>query len=205
MENKSHQANDLMNDGDGNQSNRATTIQSAALERQHESLISATVVSSTPGRLRLRVAPQHRQPKQIKRIASALEAHPQIERLQTNLESGSITIYYALKDGRWENVIPTLRDWGIVVYRQLPQEKSQAAASLSNAAKSLNQQVALVTKSVVDLRFLFSVGLSVLALRQLRTQGWQFETIPWYVLAWYAFDSFIKLHNHNQPQLTTKS
>jgi hypothetical protein len=22
----------------------------------------------------------------------------------------------------------------------------------------------------------------------------QFEIIPWYVLAWYSFDSFIKLH-----------
>jgi hypothetical protein len=46
----------------------------------------------------------------------------------------------------------------------------------------------------VDLRFLFPLSLSLLALRQLLVKGWQLELIPWYVLAWYAFDSFIKLH-----------
>ena len=37
----------------------------------------------------------------------------------------------------------------------------------------------------------------MLAMRQLIAKGWQLELIPWYVLAWYAFDSFIKLHSTN--------
>jgi hypothetical protein len=31
-------------------------------------------------------------------------------------------------------------------------------------------------------------------MRQLMIKGLQLEVIPWYVLAWYAFDSFLKLN-----------
>ena len=41
------------------------------------------------------------------------------------------------------------------------------------------------------------LGLGTLALGQLITKGPQLDKIPWYNLAWYAFDSFNKL---NQPE-----
>jgi hypothetical protein len=46
---------------------------------------------------------------------------------------------------------------------------------------------------------LVPVGLATLSLRELLRTGWEIEAAPWYVLAWYAFDSFIKLHYTSDP------
>jgi hypothetical protein len=37
--------------------------------------------------------------------------------------------------------------------------------------------------------------LSLLALRQLFSKSPRLKTAPWYILAWYAFDSFLKLND----------
>ncbi len=71
---------------------------------------------------------------------------------------------------------------------------SEVASNLTDAVADLNKRVAQATNGVVDLRWLIPVGLGALAVRQLRRNGLKIETAPWYVLAYYAFDSFIKLH-----------
>lgn len=179
-----------------------TIIQSATLKTLSTPM-STRVVSSTPGRLRLRVSQPHRQPGEIKRIASVLEAHPQISQVRTNVQNGSIIIHHDPENGSLDNVFATLGDLGLI-FGGFTQGKSQAAAGLSNAVVDLNKQVEQATNGVVDLRFIFPLGLSALALRQLLNKGLQFETIPWYVLAWYSFDSFIKLHATSEPQPKTK-
>lgn len=176
----------------------STIIQSATWETLSKPIFTR-VVSSTPGRLRLRVSQSHRQPGEMKRIASVLEAHPQIKQVRTNVQNGSIIIEHDRDNGTLDNVFATLRDLGII-FGDLTQGKSEAAAGLSSAVVDLNKQVEQATNGVVDLRFLFPLGLSALAVRKLLAKGLQFETIPWYVLAWYAFDSFIKLHGTSERQ-----
>ena len=161
--------------------------------------ISTKVVSCTPGRLRLRIAPQHRQPREMERIANALKANPQINDVRTNSQHGSITINHQAVDGSLDSIFATLKDLGII-FAELTDAgvgKSQAATGVANAVVDLNQQVARASGGAIDLRFLFPLGLGTLAVRQLVVRGLQFETIPWYALAWYAFDSFIKLHGTN--------
>jgi Protein of unknown function (DUF5132) len=85
------------------------------------------------------------------------------------------------------------------------QENSAVAEGLINVVSSLNEQVKEATQGVVDLRLLLPFGLSTLALRQLLIKGLQIEEIPWYVLAWYAFDSFTKLHETDKLQLPIHS
>jgi hypothetical protein len=79
------------------------------------------------------------------------------------------------------------------------QGPSDAAAEVSRVAVKLNRDVRRATKGAVDLQFLLPFSFAILALRQLLVKGLQFEIIPWYVLAWYAFDSFIKLHGIDEP------
>lgn len=155
--------------------------------------ISTKVISSTPGRLRLRVAQQHCQSGEMQRLASVLKANPQVSQVSTNPHSGSITIYHDGKNNSLGNVFATLQDLGII-FADLTEGKTEAAAQVTNAIVDLNQRVRTATNGAIDIRFLFPLGLSTLAVRQLLSKGLQFETIPWYVLAWYAFDSFIKLH-----------
>jgi hypothetical protein len=61
-----------------------------------------------------------------------------------------------------------------------------------DAVSELNAQVGWLTNGYVDLRLLMPLGLGTLALGQLITQGPQLDKIPWYNLAWYAFDSFVR-------------
>jgi hypothetical protein len=83
--------------------------------------------------------------------------------------------------------------------------RSQLAGELMNTASEVNAQVGWLTNGMVDLRMLIPIGLGGLALRQLVVKGLQFDQIPWYTLAWYSFDTFLKLHpptSASQPQLS---
>ncbi|MGL4617769.1 DUF5132 domain-containing protein [Chroococcidiopsis sp.] len=80
---------------------------------------------------------------------------------------------------------------------QLSNVKSPIAEELINVIFSFNEQIRQTTAGVVDLRLLVPAGLGALALRQILTKGLELDEIPWYTLAWYAFDTFIKL---NEPE-----
>lgn len=189
----------MLTNGYSNHTQVRTMMEEATLKTPSPQ-IPTRVVSSTPGRLRLRVAQSHRQTREMQRIASALQAHPQINSVHTNTEHGSITIYHAQEDGSLDNVLGTLGDLGIIFGTMATGGRSEAAAGVTNAVVDLNKRVENVTSGAVDLRFLFPLGLAALSVRQLLNKGLQFEVIPWYVLGWYAFDSFIKLHGTSQPQ-----
>jgi hypothetical protein len=75
-------------------------------------------------------------------------------------------------------------------------EHSEVAHTLSVVLSSLNQEIGRATNGNFDLRVLVPLAFSAFALRQLLVKGWQIDEIPWYTMAWYAFDSFVKLHPH---------
>ncbi len=189
-----------MTNSHGNVTKMPKVMEQATLNKPSQAILTK-IVSDTPGRLRLRVARCHRQPEQMQRIARALEAQPNISQVRTNISHGSIVINHDGKDRSLENVVGTLVDLGII-FADVTEDKSDAAVDVSGAVVDLNKRVEQATNGAVDLRFLFPLGLSFLAIRQLVAKGLQFETIPWYVLAWYAFDSFIKLHGVNQSNST---
>jgi hypothetical protein len=151
--------------------------------------ISTKIISHTPGRLRLRVGRCDRQSEKMLRIARTLETQPKINQVQINVPQGSICINH---DGI-EDVLAILQDIGLMI-AELGDGSTEAAVGISSAVVDLNQRVSSATNGAVDLRFLFPLGLSMLAVRQLMVKGWELEVIPWYVLAWYAFDSFMKLN-----------
>ncbi|MES1023619.1 DUF5132 domain-containing protein [Gloeocapsa sp. BRSZ] len=80
------------------------------------------------------------------------------------------------------------------------QNNSGASEYIIDVFTEFNAQVKEMTNGVADLRLLLPLGLSAIALRQLLTKGLQIEEIPWYVLAWYAFDSFTKLNETPTPR-----
>ncbi len=166
------------------------------------------VVSRTPTRTRLKVSIKRRNPQEMARIANAIKADPAVHDVQTNLQTGSIVVHHKPYSNTVENISATLGDLGIILGKvagvELPvaQGKSDIAESLTDAVADLNQRVGSATDGVIDLRFLIPLGLSGLAIHQLLRNGWQIEAAPWYVLAYYAFDSFIKLHYTQEPSKT---
>lgn len=82
-----------------------------------------------------------------------------------------------------------------VTQNQPANVKLPIAEDLINLISSFNGQVRQTTAGVVDLSLLVPAGLGALALRQILAKGLQLDEIPWYTLAWYAFDTFIKLND----------
>jgi hypothetical protein len=123
------------------------------------------------------------------KIANALKTHPDVQDVRTNVQTGSIVVHHADNDNSLEEFSAILQDLGIVlgsiadVEVPFSQGKSEIAADITSAVKDLNDRFGQTTNGVVDLRLL----------------------IPWYVLTWYAFDSFIKLHYTAEPQTQTKT
>ncbi|MDB9318161.1 HMA2 domain-containing protein [Nodularia spumigena] len=162
--------------------------------------ISTKIISNTPGRIRLRISPPHRHPREMQRITNVLKAQSHINQVRTNINYGSMIINHDGKNATLENVLTTLLGLG-VTFADITEGNSEAAEDVKRAIINLNKRFEQATSGEVDLRFIFPLGLSILAVRQILVKGLQLEIIPWYVLAWYAFDSFIKLNNPSQLQL----
>ena len=184
--------------------NHKVPPQASIIENQNSSSLEAQIISQTPGRLRLRVTPPHRQQQKIAPIVKALKARLEIYRVKTNILSGSITVLHGSELLSSQDMCIVLQDLGVnlIEVTQEPRiavsSSSGAAAEVIKTATDLNQRVKTATNDALDLRFLLPLGLGVLAFRQLIVKGWQLELIPWYVLAWYAFDSFLKLNSTDE-------
>ncbi|MGK7924751.1 MAG: HMA2 domain-containing protein [Spirulina sp.] len=167
-------------------------------------IISANLVSQTAGRVRIRLSPNHRQSKNIALITQTLNETLGIEEVRTNPQTGSITILYDIDKSSFEEINALLQTLGITLLspknssRNNPYQ-SAAAAEVTTFLGGVDRQVNRATDGAFNLRFLIPLGFGVLAVRQLLVKGLALDIIPWYVLAWYAFDSFIKLHYTGDP------
>jgi hypothetical protein len=193
---------DVFTNNHGNVTMMPKVVEAAALNTPSKP-ISTRIISDTPGRLRLRIAPSHRQPGEMQRIVKMLDAQPNISQVKTNVHNGSIVIHHDRNDESWQNVVATLKDIGIIFAEIATESHTETAATVANAVYDLNSRVDKATNGSVDLRIIFPLSLAMLSIRQLLKQGLRLEIIPWYVLAWYAFDSFIKLHGVNKPQTSS--
>ena len=86
-----------------------------------------------------------------------------------------------------------------VVYDQTD---SALAQTVRKGMSEFDTRIREATKGTVDARSLTPIVFGGLALRQLIFKGLQLDDVPWYVLAWYSFDSFMKFHDR-QPSVST--
>ncbi len=172
---------------------------SLAESPQNNCLIAAQILSLTPGRMRIGVALSPGQANQLTLMGVSLKDQVGIERVRENGYSRTVTIFYNPQSVNSAQIVDKLEKLGLNFSDRLTKsspviaEYSRAAVEVTQVTKNLNQGVRKASNSIVDLGFLIPFCFGLLAWRQLMLKGWQLETIPWYVLAWYAFDSFIKL------------
>jgi hypothetical protein len=79
-----------------------------------------------------------------------------------------------------------------------PQGNARLSQELTAIANELNAQTLAMTDGWVDLRMLVPLGFGAIALRQLLVKGIHPDAIPWYVMAWYAFDTFYKFNQEQE-------
>lgn len=163
------------------------------------------VVSKTPGRIRLRVAPEYRQEQLMNEIKQLVKTFSrEVTQVRTNPQTGSIVICFTGETSQFENTFLTLTQSGMIL-NDIPAEVTTATSKVTQKISRFNQQINLATEGSVDLRFLFPLILALLALRQLFSKSPRLNTAPWYILAWYAFDSFVKLNSSNESQTVAKT
>ncbi len=76
--------------------------------------------------------------------------------------------------------------------------KSEVAQDFINLISDINADVARMTSGVADLRVILPLGIALLSVRQLFRKGLELDQMPWYILAWYAFDIFTRLNYEDE-------
>lgn len=168
----------------------------------------ATITHAVPGRVRVKVAGD---PEDVAAILTAVERRTRsqegVSSVETDVRTGSALLRFdpdaldpqaavellrTAHEALEELVPPRLRE---------PVERSisHVAATLEQRLSAADSTVLRATHGVVDLRMLLPIGLAGLSLRQLLRTGPHLKAIPWYVLAYYSFDSFLKLHQQPPP------
>lgn len=165
------------------------------------------VVSSIPGRVRLKLARSDQTPEEMHRIVGALDARPEVKGVRASIRTGSILVHYDPERGDLDGLGAALAGIGVALVEAAkeareagtpPQGDSlRAAANLRSALGQLDRRVESAAGGTFDLRLLVPLGLGALAVRQILREGLRLDEIPWYVLAWDAFQSFSTLHRRD--------
>lgn len=177
------------------------------------------IVSQTPGRVRIRLHPEHRQQAVLGPIEQELRGCEGVSNVATNARTGSVLIQYDRHHLSFDDVLALCHDLGMVAKdvtdaELIPDDADQSAASVQpevghsstavtvmDALTDLDRRVSDLTGGKLDVKLLFPLSLGALAVRQIATSGLGLAEVPGYVLLWYAFDSFYKLHQRRTAHL----
>jgi hypothetical protein len=175
------------------------------------------IVSHAPGRTRVRLHPEHRDPATLKQIEDGLSGRAGVGSVSTDARTGSVLIHYDARALARDDLRAVLRDVGVVALglvgadearEELGGERgprgvaphSSGAVSVLDALTDLDHRISRLTGGKVDLKLMVPAGLGLLALRQIAANGLGLAQVPGYVLLWYTFDSFYKLHQRKTAE-----
>jgi hypothetical protein len=171
-----------------------------------------TIVSHSAGRVRVRLHPAHRHEAVLGEVQQDLLTRAGISTVTTNTQTGSVLVQYDRHRLTRDDLLSMLRDVGIMARdmsggaEELPEAldpsaggsevvpHSTTATGLMDALTDLDRRLSDLTGGKLDVKLLFPLGLGIMATRQIATAGLGLAEVPGYVLLWYAFDSFYKLH-----------
>ena len=148
------------------------------------------VVSAVPGRIRLRAG--RAGAAHLSALANELGSWPQILAADLRQRSGSLVVRYdpvhatSIADG--------LLGLGVDLRAGVPLSvPSPPGPAIATAAAAGNAAVARRLCGT-DLRTLVPLGLGLLAARRAMRDQERLADAPWYVLAWYASETYLKFH-----------
>lgn len=182
------------------------------------------IVSHTAGRMRVRLHQQHRDPAALEALEDRLCEHAAVASVTTNRRTGSVLVHYDHQRLTKDDLVELLWDAGVVARDLLgaeeipedlggaPASSSPSAASHSTTATSLldaltdlDQRLSKLTNGTLDVKLLVPTSLGLLAIRQIAMNGLGLSQVPGYVLLWYTFDSFYKLHQRRSATIAQEA
>lgn len=135
------------------------------------------------------------------RIADALRRSEAVHGVETNLITGTIVVYH--RQQALENIEAQLKDLGVIVMAATGIETSPR--SLVDAVSDLDRRLGSATGGVLSLRLLVPVAFGALAALQLARRGLEIGAAPWYLLAYFAFESYTRLNVAEQEREPAES
>ena len=161
---------------------------------------NAEIVSQTPGRLRLRLHPQHRHAHRMRRIEEQLEAREGVD-VEVNPTTGSMVVKYDHRKFSRHDLFAMVRDVGVIAsdVTGLGGDGDGGGAgkvvgSIMGAVDDLDERLGELLGRKIDLRVLVPAGLAALGLWVwYRTGTLGFSQLPAYLVLWYAAESFVTL------------
>ncbi|BAZ09368.1 hypothetical protein NIES4071_11760 [Calothrix sp. NIES-4071] len=75
---------------------------------------STKVTSSTPGRTRFKISPQHRSQEEIERIVENLQAPPFVDSVEYNEKTGSILVLHDTSEEALQAIKDIMQNLGVV-------------------------------------------------------------------------------------------
>lgn len=154
------------------------------------------IVSSTPRRTRIRVSRKRRNAKEMARLAGTLESFPQVSRVETNLHTGTIIVHH--KTPALQQIRSAMKDMGVILMAASGVE--MPAQWLTDAISELDDYLKNASGGVLNLKLMVPVGFGTLAVVQLLRRGFQIEGAPWYILAYFALESFMRLNTPDEKE-----
>jgi hypothetical protein len=134
-------------------------------------------------------------------IHRELDGTSGIRAVETNTSTGSVVVHYDPAHQTTDGILAVLKDVGIIVRDigsagEEPPEVGHSATSeaVLDAVTDLNRRLYLATGGKFDLKLLFPLGMGAIGLWKVLRSGLELGEVPAYVLLWYAFDAFHKLH-----------
>jgi hypothetical protein len=172
------------------------------LVEEHDARV-VQVVHASPGRLRLRVSRAALENGTWSLAERALTGMAGVQQVRPNALASSIVVYYDDGVVSVSGLLDALARAGLTVVDSTtvpapPAERSHLARSIESFFGSADGEVTRLTNGRTDLRTLVPIGLGALALREILAG--RVGPAPWFTLAWWAFDSFLKLHPPGAPQ-----
>jgi hypothetical protein len=155
------------------------------------------VVHASPGRLRLRVSREAVASGALEAAARSLATMSGIQAARLNRLASSLVIHYDPAALDEHGLLTALAVAGLPLANLEPSEAayvpgSMVGHSIQDAFQTADERVGHATSGQLDLRTLVPLGFAALVLREILAG--RVTAPPWYNLAWWAFDSFYKLH-----------
>ncbi len=156
------------------------------------SLETARVVSAAPGRLRIRVARGPSATGELARVERALDAIHEVTEVAVRVHAASVVAQFDPRDAA--TVTARLDALGLTVAKSESSHPAENPATVAReAAGALNGALARRVPHG-DLRTLVPLGLGLLSVRQALRGTDRLGDAPWYLLAWYASETFFKFY-----------
>ncbi|MFN0073823.1 MAG: hypothetical protein ACKVVP_20275 [Chloroflexota bacterium] len=160
--------------------------------------LEVIIAHSSPGRLRLRVSRPAIESGTAVDAARAFDEQAGVVNARVNEAARCIVVHYDERAATLDSLLGLVRQGGVDIKvtsadvpRELMPSRTPLTMWLSRKASNVDERLFTASRGSADLRTLVPVSLAALAVREILAG--RTPAVPWYALAWYAFDTFGKL------------